>query len=52
MYDYDFGEIARKRTDNYLILDKMIRDEKYNDVFIPLKEEKAIRAAADISCFD
>lgn len=45
MYDYDFGEIARKRTDNYLILDQMIRDEKYNDVFTPLKEETAIRAA-------
>ena len=54
MYDYDFGEIVRKRTDNYLILDKMIRDEKYNDVFCTIKGRNSnkIGSAADISCFD
>lgn len=45
MYDYDFGEIARKRTDNYLILDRMIRDKKYEDFFVPLKQDAAIKNA-------
>lgn len=45
MYMYDFGDIAKKRTDNYLILDQTIRDKKYSDIFVPLKSENAIRKA-------
>ncbi len=41
LFDYDLGEIARKRTCNYTLLDKLVRNEECKKFFVPLKAEGA-----------